>query len=68
MGEPDFVHDFEQAQRLHSALWAAGDYTRLAEQLADGWQAGYSFGPVPRRSRTTATASRWLSREPAENA
>ena len=33
MGEPDFVHDFEQARRLHNALWAAGDYTKVAEQL-----------------------------------
>src|SRR5215469_9264527 len=35
MGEPDVVHDFEQARRLHSALWAAGDYTRVAEQLTE---------------------------------
>ena len=35
MGEPDFVHDFEQARRLHGALWAAGDYTRVAEQLTE---------------------------------
>jgi SAM-dependent methyltransferase len=33
MGEPDFVHDFEQARRLHGTLWAAGNYTRVAEQL-----------------------------------
>ena len=33
MGEPDVVRDFEQARRLHGALWAAGDYTRVAEQL-----------------------------------
>jgi len=33
MGEPEFLHDFEQARRLHGALWAAGDYTRVAEQL-----------------------------------
>jgi 2-polyprenyl-6-hydroxyphenyl methylase/3-demethylubiquinone-9 3-methyltransferase len=33
MGEPDVVHDFAQARRLHGALWAAGDYTRVAEQL-----------------------------------
>ena len=33
MGEPDFVHEFEQARRLHNALWAAGDYTKVAEQL-----------------------------------
>jgi len=33
MGEPDVVYDFEQARRLHGALWAAGDYTRVAEQL-----------------------------------
>jgi 2-polyprenyl-6-hydroxyphenyl methylase/3-demethylubiquinone-9 3-methyltransferase len=35
MGEPDFVRDFEQARRLHGALWAAGDYTRVAEQLTE---------------------------------
>src|SRR5215472_8439588 len=35
MGELDFVHDFEQARRLHGALWAAGDYTRVAEQLTE---------------------------------
>ena len=33
MGEPEFLHDFEQARRLHGAMWAAGDYTRVAEQL-----------------------------------
>jgi len=35
MGEPDFVRDFEQARRLHGAFWAAGDYTRVAEQLTE---------------------------------
>jgi 2-polyprenyl-6-hydroxyphenyl methylase/3-demethylubiquinone-9 3-methyltransferase len=33
MGEPAFLHDFEQARRQHGAMWAAGDYTRVAEQL-----------------------------------
>ena len=33
MGEPEFLQDFEQARRLHGAMWAAGDYTRVAEQL-----------------------------------
>ena len=33
MGEPEFLHNFEQARRLHGAMWAAGDYTRVAEQL-----------------------------------
>jgi hypothetical protein len=28
MDEPDLVHDFEQARRLHGGLWAAEDYTR----------------------------------------
>lgn len=35
MGDPDFAHDFEQARRLHGALWVAGDYTRVAEQLTE---------------------------------
>ena len=33
MGEAGFVEDFQLARRMHGALWAAGDYTRVAEQL-----------------------------------
>ena len=33
MSEADLVRDFEQARRRHQAMWAAGDYTRVAEQL-----------------------------------
>ena len=40
MGAPEFLHDFEQARRLHGAMWAAGDYTRVAEQLTGVSAAG----------------------------
>src|SRR3974390_2531954 len=33
MTEAEFLEDYELARRLHGALWAAGDYTRVAEQL-----------------------------------
>jgi SAM-dependent methyltransferase len=33
MSEAEFLEDYELARRLHGALWAAGDYTRVAEQL-----------------------------------
>jgi 2-polyprenyl-6-hydroxyphenyl methylase/3-demethylubiquinone-9 3-methyltransferase len=33
MSEADFGEDYELARRMHGALWAAGDYTRVAEQL-----------------------------------
>jgi ubiquinone/menaquinone biosynthesis C-methylase UbiE len=33
MSEAEFLKDYELARRLHGALWAAGDYTRVAEQL-----------------------------------
>ena len=33
MGEAEFLRDFEQARRMHEALWAEGDYTRVAELL-----------------------------------
>jgi len=33
MSEPEFLKDYELAQRMHGALWASGDYTRVAEQL-----------------------------------
>jgi ubiquinone/menaquinone biosynthesis C-methylase UbiE len=33
MSEAEFVKDYELARRMHGALWAAGDYTRVAEQL-----------------------------------
>jgi SAM-dependent methyltransferase len=33
MSEAEFLKDYELARRMHGALWAAGDYTRVAEQL-----------------------------------
>jgi 2-polyprenyl-6-hydroxyphenyl methylase/3-demethylubiquinone-9 3-methyltransferase len=33
MSEAEFQKDYEQARRMHGALWAAGDYTRVAEEL-----------------------------------
>ena len=33
MSEADFLADYELALRMHGALWNAGDYTRVAEQL-----------------------------------
>jgi ubiquinone/menaquinone biosynthesis C-methylase UbiE len=33
MSEAEFQEDYELARRMHGALWAAGDYTRVAEQL-----------------------------------
>ena len=33
MSEAEFGEDYELARRMHGALWAAGDYTRVAEQL-----------------------------------
>lgn len=33
MSEVGFLEDYELARRMHGALWAAGDYTRVAEQL-----------------------------------
>jgi 2-polyprenyl-6-hydroxyphenyl methylase/3-demethylubiquinone-9 3-methyltransferase len=33
MGEAEFQKDYELARRMHGALWAAGDYARVAEQL-----------------------------------
>jgi hypothetical protein len=33
MSEAEFLEDYELARRMHGALWAAGDYTRVAEQL-----------------------------------
>ena len=33
MSEAEFREDYELARRMHGALWAAGDYTRVAEQL-----------------------------------
>jgi len=33
MSEAEFRGDYELALRMHGALWAAGDYTRVAEQL-----------------------------------
>jgi ubiquinone/menaquinone biosynthesis C-methylase UbiE len=33
MSEAEFRGDYELARRMHGALWAAGDYTRVAEQL-----------------------------------
>ena len=33
MSEAEFLKDYELARRTHGALWAAGDYTRVAEQL-----------------------------------
>jgi ubiquinone/menaquinone biosynthesis C-methylase UbiE len=35
MSEAQFLKDYELARRMHGALWAAGDYTRVAEQLTD---------------------------------
>jgi ubiquinone/menaquinone biosynthesis C-methylase UbiE len=33
MSEAEFREDYELARGMHGALWAAGDYTRVAEQL-----------------------------------
>ena len=33
MGEAGPPRDYEQALRVHRALWAEGDYRRVAEQL-----------------------------------
>jgi 2-polyprenyl-6-hydroxyphenyl methylase/3-demethylubiquinone-9 3-methyltransferase len=33
MSNAEFGEDYELARRMHGALWAAGDYTRVAEQL-----------------------------------
>jgi ubiquinone/menaquinone biosynthesis C-methylase UbiE len=33
MNEAEFLKDYELARRMHGALWSAGDYTRVAEQL-----------------------------------
>src|SRR6516225_6557837 len=33
MSEAEFLEDYELARRMHGALWAAGDYTRVADQL-----------------------------------
>ena len=33
MSEAEFREDYELARRMHGALWAAGDYARVAEQL-----------------------------------
>ena len=34
MSEAEFREDYELARQMHGALWAAGDYTRVAEQLS----------------------------------
>src|SRR5690349_18379091 len=33
MSEAELQKDYELARRMHGAMWAAGDYTRVAEQL-----------------------------------
>ena len=33
MNEAEFREDYELARRMHGAMWAAGDYARVAEQL-----------------------------------
>ena len=33
MSAVEFQKDYELARRTHAALWAAGDYTRVAEEL-----------------------------------
>jgi 2-polyprenyl-6-hydroxyphenyl methylase/3-demethylubiquinone-9 3-methyltransferase len=33
MSEAEYQKDYDLARRMHGALWAAGDYTRVAEQL-----------------------------------
>ena len=33
MSAAEFQKDYELARRTHAALWAAGDYTRVAEQI-----------------------------------
>jgi cyclopropane fatty-acyl-phospholipid synthase-like methyltransferase len=33
MSEAEYQKDYDLARRMHAALWAAGDYTRVAEQL-----------------------------------
>ncbi len=40
MNEADLLRDFEQARRRHRAMWAAGDYTRVAEQHRGERRAG----------------------------
>ncbi len=57
MGEADLVRDFEQARRRHQAMWAAGDYTRVAEQLTGVSAAVVEAAASPRRRRETSDHS-----------
>lgn len=35
MDQPQLLDDFQQARRLHQVLWAAGDYSLVAERLGE---------------------------------
>jgi cyclopropane fatty-acyl-phospholipid synthase-like methyltransferase len=35
MDQPQLLDDFQQARSLHQVLWAAGDYSLVAERLGE---------------------------------
>ena len=57
MSEADLVRDFEQARRRHQAMWAAGDYTRVAEQLTGVSAAVVEAAASPHRRREASDHS-----------
>ena len=57
MSEADLVRDFEQARRRHQATWAAGDYTRVAEQLTGVSAAVVEATASPHRRREASDHS-----------
>lgn len=57
MSEADLVRDFEQARRRQQAMWAAGDYTRVAEQLTRVSAAVVEATASPHRRREASDHS-----------
>lgn len=57
MSEADLVPDFGQARRRHQAMWAAGDYTRVAEQLTGVSAAVVEAAASPHRRREASDHS-----------
>jgi hypothetical protein len=59
MSEVECLEDYESARRMHGALWAAGDYTRVAEQLT-----GVSAAVVEAAGTSVLTRVRTLDQPP----
>ena len=51
------MRDFEQARRRHQAMWAAGDHTRVAEQLTGVTAAVVEAAASPHRRREASDHS-----------